>query len=51
MLQKNLMKLLDGKFEIESKVGEFTKVTTTFMQKIVEDNKVRERLEKNSDFF
>lgn len=44
---KNLMKVLDGKFEIESKVGEFTKVTTTFMQKIVEDNKVREMMHNN----
>ena len=44
---KKLMKLLDGKFEIESKVGEFTKVTTTFMQKIVEDNKVREMMHNN----
>ena len=44
---KNLMKLLDGKLEIESKVGEFTKVTTTFMQKIVEDNKVREMMHNN----
>ena len=44
---KNLMKLLDGKLEIESKVGKFTKVTTTFMQKIVEDNKVREMMYNN----
>ena len=44
---KNLMKLLDGKLEIESKVGQFTKVTTTFMQKIVEDNKVREMMNNN----
>ncbi len=44
---KNLMKLLDGKLEIESKEGEYTRVTLSFIQKIVEDNKVRERLEKN----
>lgn len=44
---KNLMKLLDGKLEIESKENEYTKVTLRFMQRIVEDNKVRERLEKN----
>ena len=44
---KNLMKLLDGKLEIESKENEYTKVTLSFIQKIVEDNKVRERLEKN----
>jgi len=44
---KNLMELLDGKLEIESKVNEYTKVTLIFMQKIVEDNKVREKLENN----
>ena len=44
---KNLMKLLDGKFEIESKVGEYTKVTITFIQKIVEDNKIREMMNNN----
>ena len=44
---KNLMELLDGKLEIESKVGEFTKVTITFIQKIVEDNKVREMINNN----
>jgi len=44
---KNLMQLLDGKLEIESKVNEYTKVTLSFIQKIVEDNKVREKLENN----
>lgn len=44
---KQLMKLLDGKLEIESKLGEYTKVTISFVQKIVEDNKVREKLENN----
>jgi len=44
---KSLMELLDGKLEIESKVGEFTKVTITFIQKIVEDNKVRELMNNN----
>lgn len=44
---KNLMNLLDGKLEIESKENEYTKVTITYMQKIVEDNKVRELI--NSD--
>ena len=44
---KNLMKLLDGKLEIESKEGEYTKVTLSFIQKIVEDNKVREKIENN----
>ena len=39
---KNLVNLLDGKLEIESKVGEYTKVTLSFIQRIVEDNKVRE---------
>ena len=44
---KKLMKLLDGKLEIESKVNEYTKVTLSFIQKIVEDNKIREKLENN----
>jgi len=44
---KKLMELLDGKLEIESKEGEYTKVTLSFIQKIVEDNKVREKLENN----
>lgn len=44
---KNLMKLLDGKLEIESKIGEYTKTTLSFMQTIVEDNKVRELMENN----
>ena len=44
---KNLMELLDGKLEIESKVGEYTKVTISFIQKIVEDNKVRELMNNN----
>ena len=46
---KNLMKLLDGKLEIESKLNEYTKVTLSFMQKIVEDNKLREKLENNKN--
>ena len=44
---KKLMKLLDGKLEIESKLNEYTKVTLSFVQKIVEDNKIREKLENN----
>ena len=44
---KNLMKLLDGKLEIESKVGEYTKVTISLIQRIVEDNKVREMMNNN----
>ena len=44
---KNLMELLDGKLEIESKVNEYTKVTISFMQKIVEDNKIRQMIDNN----
>lgn len=46
---KKLMELLDGELEIESKVGEYTKVTISFMQKIVEDNKVREMIKNNKE--
>ena len=46
---KNLMKILDGKFEIESREDEYTKVTLTFIQKIVEDNKVREMMNNNKN--
>lgn len=44
---KKLIEMLDGKFEIESKEGEYTKVTLEFKQKIVEDNRVREMITKN----
>ena len=44
---KKIMELLDGKLEIESKINEFTKVTVSFIQKIVEDNKVRELMNNN----
>lgn len=44
---KKLMELLDGKLEIESSEGEYTKVTLEFVQKIVEDNKIREKIENN----
>lgn len=44
---KNLMKILGGSFEIESKVNEYTKVTLSFAQKIVEDNKIRELMDSN----
>jgi len=44
---KNLVKILGGKLEIESKVNEYTKVTVSFVQKIVEDNKVREMMNNN----
>lgn len=46
---KKLMELLDGKLEIESKVGEFTKVTITLIQKILEDNKIREMISNNKN--
>ena len=46
---KNLMELLDGKFEIESKENEYTKVTISFIQKIVEDNKVRKMIDNNKN--
>lgn len=44
---KRLIELLDGKFEIESKENEYTLVTLKFDQKIVEDNKVREKISNN----
>ena len=44
---KNLMKLLNGAFEIESKEGQYTKVTLEFVQKIVEDNRIRQMIENN----
>lgn len=44
---KNLMKILGGSFEIESKVNEYTKVTLSFAQRIVEDNKIRELMDSN----
>ncbi len=44
---KSLIKLLDGKLVIESKEKEYTKVTMSFIQKIVEDNKVRELMNTN----
>ena len=46
---KNLMKLLDGKLEIESKVNEYTTVIVSFIQRIVEDNKVRELMANNKN--
>ena len=44
---KKLVELLDGTLEIESKENEYTKVNISFMQKIVEDNKVREMISNN----
>ena len=44
---KSLIKLLGGKLVIESKENEYTKVTMSFVQKIVEDNKVRELMNTN----
>ena len=46
---KKLLKLLDGTLEIESKVNEYTKVNISFMQKIVEDNKIREIIKNNKE--
>ena len=46
---KNLVNLLDGELEIESKKGEYTKVTIIFIQRIVEDNKVRELINNNKN--
>ena len=46
---KSLIKLLGGKLVIESKENEYTKVTMTFMQQIVEDNKVRELMNTNKN--
>ena len=44
---KKLINLLGGKIEIESKVNEYTLVTITLNQKIVEDNKIREMMKHN----
>ena len=46
---KQLIKLLDGSLEIESKINKYTKVTLSFVQKIVEDNKVREMINNNKN--
>ena len=46
---KRLMDAIKGKIEFESKENEYTKVTLSFEQKIVEDNKVRELMNKNKD--
>ena len=46
---KSLIKLLGGKLVIESKENEYTKVTISFLQKIVEDNKVRELMNNNKN--
>lgn len=44
---KNLVEILDGKLEIESKKDEYTKVILSFKQRILEDNKVRELMNNN----
>ena len=44
---KKLVELLDGTLEIESEKNKYTRVTLSFVQKIVEDNKVREMLDNN----
>ena len=46
---KQLIKLLDGSLELESKINKYTKVTLSFVQKIVEDNKVREMINNNKN--
>lgn len=46
---KKLINLLGGKIEIESKVNEYTLVTITLNQKIVEDNKIREMMKHNHE--
>ncbi len=46
---KALIKLLGGKLEIESKINEYTKVTVSFNQKIIEDNKIREMINNNKN--
>ena len=46
---KKLMDAFNGKLELESKENEYTKATMSFNQKIVEDNKVRELLNKNKE--
>lgn len=46
---KKLINLLGGKIEIESKVNEYTLVTITLNQKIVEDNKIREMMKHNQE--
>lgn len=48
-LVKNLVKILDGEFVIESKKDEYTKATISFVQKIVEDNKVRKMIDINKN--
>lgn len=46
---KNIINKIGGKFEIESKKDEFTRVTVTINQKIVEDNKIREMMARNKE--
>ncbi len=46
---KSLMELLDGTLEIESKVGEYTKVIVSYNQRIVEDNKVAMMMKNNKE--
>ncbi|MDO4963398.1 MAG: response regulator [bacterium] len=44
---KKIMEVLNGTLELESKVDSYTKATITYMQKIVEDNKVRQMIANN----
>ena len=46
---KDIINTLGGKFEIESKENEFTRVTVVINQEIVEDNKIREMMAKNKE--
>lgn len=46
---KKIVDSLGGSFEIESREKEFTKVTLNITQKIIEDNKIREKLDKNKN--
>ena len=46
---KKLIELLDGKIEFESEVGKYTTVTVSILQKIVEDNRIRETIKDNKE--
>ena len=52
---KKMLDLLDGSIEIESKEHEYTNVTISIIQKIIEDNKIRTLIDhkkevKNIDY-
>ena len=46
---KDTVDLFDGTLEIESKENKYTKVTLSFKQKIVEDNKIREMMKNKKE--